>query len=87
MAKYPEHEKLKAKSAEASTLSGFIDFVAEQGWELATFDDEGQSLFPVRLRPDEIIGMFLEINPTKIEKEKQAMLDEIRTANKDGKSQ
>lgn len=81
MSKYPEHEKLKTKQHEASTISSFIDFVAEQGWELAEFDDQSERLFSIRLRPDEIIGMFLEIDPKKLEKEKQAMLAEIRDAN------
>ena len=35
--KYPEHEKLRTRQTEASTLSSFIDFIAEQGWELAKF--------------------------------------------------
>lgn len=79
--KYPEHEKLKAKEREASTISGFIDFLAEQGWELASFNDKDERLWPIHKRPDEIIGMFLKIDPKKLEQEKQAMLKEIRKAN------
>lgn len=77
--KYPEHEKLKAKQSESSILSEFIDFMSEQGWELAEFDDTTERLFPIRQRPDEIIGLFLEIDPKKLESEKRAMLAEIRS--------
>lgn len=79
--KYPEHEKLKAKQREAGTISSFIDFISEQGWELAVFDDHTERLRTIRQRPDEIIGLFLEIDPKKLEQEKRAMLAEIRKAN------
>ncbi len=78
---YPEHEKLKAKQKEVSVLSEFYDFMGEQGWEIAAFDDKSERLFPIRQRPDEIIGMFLGIDPKKLEAEKRAMLEEIRKAN------
>ena len=76
--KYPEHGKLKACQAEASTLSGFIDFLSEQGWEIAEWSDDIERLCALRKRPDEIIGMFLGIDPKKLEQEKRAMLAEIR---------
>lgn len=81
--KYPEHDKLKARQSEASTLSEFIDFLAEQGWEIAAFDDRSERLVPVQSRQAEIIGMFLEIDPEKLETEKRAMLKEIRKANRE----
>lgn len=68
-------------SGEAATLSSFIDFIAEQGWELARFNDRDERLFPIHKRPDEIIGLFLEIDPVKLEQEKRVMLAEIRAAN------
>lgn len=80
-AKYPEHEKLQAKQRETSILSEFIDFLSEQGWELAEFDNRTERLWPIRKRPDEIIGLFLEIDPKKLEREKVAMLNEIRKIN------
>lgn len=78
---YPEHEKLKARQRDVGLLSEFIDFVAEQGWELAEFNDKDERLWPVRKRPEEIIGLFLEIDPKKLEHEKRAMLAEIRELN------
>lgn len=77
---YPEHEKLKAHESEARTLSGFIDFIAEQGWELCKWDDNQYAPrpWPITERPEQIIGMFLEIDPKKLEAEKVAMLEEVR---------
>lgn len=76
--KYPEHEKLKANEDKAMLIGSFIDFLREQGWELAEWYDKREELVSVRKRPDEIIGLFLGIDPKTLEKEKQAMLDEIR---------
>lgn len=81
--KYPEHEKLKARESDSRLLSAFYDFmVHEQCWLIAEYEDDGgDRLYPIRLRPDEIIGLFLGIDPKKLEAEKRTMLDEIRQAN------
>lgn len=81
MPDYPEHEKLKARQRDVGLLSSFIDFLAEQQWEIAEYDDVSERLFTIRLRPEEIIGMFLGVDPKKLEQEKQAMLKEIRKLN------
>lgn len=78
---FPEHEKLRARQYDASLLSGFIDFVSEQGWEIAEWDDKSERLFNIRQRPEEIIGLFLGVDPKKLEQEKREMLKQIRTAN------
>lgn len=83
--KYPEHEKLKARERDSRLLSQFYDFIVhDQCWFIAEYyeDSESDRLFPVRLRPDEIIGLFLDVDPKKLEAEKRAMLDEIRKAGK-----
>lgn len=80
---YPEHEKLKAKQKEVSVLSEFYDFITqEKGWAIAEFRDDVNRYWPIQLRPDDIIGMFLEVDPKALEAEKRAMLDEIRKADK-----
>lgn len=81
LSEYPEHEKLKARQRDVGLLSEFYDFIAEQGWEIAAWSDEVERLYAIRRRPDEIIGMFLGVDPKKLEAEKVAMLDEIRKAN------
>jgi len=53
----------------------------EQEWEIAQFNNETDRMYPIQKRPEEIIGMFLEIDPVKLEKEKRAMLDEVRSLN------
>lgn len=78
---YPLHEKLRRNEGQAITIGSFIDFIGEQGWELCEYDDHVRRYSPVRKRPEEIIGAFLEIDPKKLEQEKQAMLEEIRSGN------
>ena len=82
---YPEHEKLRASQTEVSVLSSFIEFIAEQRWELCAWDDENEfnpRPWPIHKQPDEIIGMFLGIDPKKLEIEKRAMLEAIRNVDK-----
>ena len=77
--KYPEHEKLKARQRDVGLLGEFYDFlIHDQCWTIAEYPDEWDHLRPINLRPDEIIGLFLGIDPKKLEAEKRAMLDEIR---------
>lgn len=80
MAKYPEHEKLRAAQATALILSGFIDFIGERGWYLTEYAEESERLFMIRERPDEIIGLYLGIDPKKLSAEKDAMYQEIVAA-------
>lgn len=63
-------------------LSEFYDFIVhDQGWDIAEYLDDDDRLHPIRLRPAEIIGLFLGIDPKKLEAEKVAMLEEIRSTN------
>lgn len=85
-AKYPLHEKLKAHERESLVLSGFLDFIQERGWMLAEFGKNKETdlhdrLFPIRERPDEIIGAYLNIDPKALSAEKDAMYQELAAAN------
>lgn len=81
--KYPEHEKLKANEASALTLSGFLDFLSEQGWSIAEYPEHSDYLHSIRQGPDQIIGLYLGIDPKKLSKEKDAMVKELqKVANK-----
>jgi hypothetical protein len=85
--KYPEHEKLKARQRDVGLLGEFYDFLTqEKGWDIAEFRDDANRYWPIAARPDEIIGLFLGVDPKKLEQEKRAMLAEIRGAQprKDG---
>lgn len=82
MKTYPEHEKLKAHQSEALTLSGFLDFLSGRGWEIAEFNEDYESLHAIRKRPDEIIGLYLGIDPKKLSKEKDSMVKELQRAAK-----
>lgn len=71
-ARYPEHEKLKARQRDVGLLSEFYDFIVhDQCWTIAEYPEGWDHLNPISLRPDEIIGLFLGVDPKKLEKEKQ----------------
>ncbi len=79
--KYPEHEKLKARECEADVLSGFLDFLSARSWLIAEYTEESERLLPVRERNEQIIGLYLDIDPKKLSAEKDAMYRELVAAN------
>lgn len=80
MAEYPEHDKLKALGGANQTVGDFIEWLGEQGIELASYGNGAYRdvLFPLRRSRDTLIAQFFEIDTNKLEAEKRAMLDEIR---------
>lgn len=86
MAKYPEHEKLRMYERECGTLSGFLDFLSERGWFIAEYTEKFDEAFSVHESNDQIIGLYLDIDPKKLGAEKNAMVDEIRTEDRNKES-
>jgi hypothetical protein len=72
---YPEHEKLKAVSDKTQFVHDFLTFCEEKGVSLQT--ENG-----VYKRHAELLYEFTGIDQWKLEDEKRAMLDSIRTAKK-----
>lgn len=86
MAEYPEHEKMSAVIEDSQRLGAFIDWMQGRGYMIAEWVDgeyrnSDQQLAPVHKSINEWLALFYEIDLTKIEEEKRAMLDEIRAAN------
>ena len=69
--KFPEHEKLKAVSAESQKTGAFLDWLqshyAEATWELP--------------RINQLLAEYYEIDENQLELEKRAMLNEMRESN------
>lgn len=77
MSTYPEHEKMKAVAEHSQEIGRFLDeFLPGEGITLAVVD--GDDWMPVRESITSLLAKFYDIDLTKIEKEKQQMLDEIR---------
>ena len=72
MSKYPECEKLQKVAEKSQVCGDFLNWLSFEGHvEIIT-----------RKRTEELLAEYFKINLNKIEKEKQAMLDDIR---KDGR--
>lgn len=81
--RYPLHEKLIEHKDEAETLSGFLDWLSEQGlWIAEPHKHEGwdDRLVPTRRRNEDLIGGFLDIDPKGLAAEKDAMYQALRRA-------
>ena len=82
MSQYPEHDKLKEIQEESQIIGEFLD---NCGYTLAKWSKEPHlvdyaELVPVGSIPD-ILAEYFGIDQNKLEAEKRAMLDEMRTAN------
>lgn len=74
--KYPEHEKLRAVQAESQAIGEFIDSLGEAGLVLAEW--RGDHLVQSTQRTEDLLAAHFEIDQTRLEAEKQAMLASIR---------
>jgi hypothetical protein len=75
---YPEHRKLKAVVDRSQTIGEFLDWLEEKGLWLANMDVEGPRMSPYYYKKENILAEFFGIDLKKIEKEKLAMLEELR---------
>ncbi len=95
MAEYPEHEKMKAVKVESQAIGGFIEWLGEQGLELAKFHkcgkgcnrdcrrEENGTLESHRYNIQSILAQYFEIDLDKIEQEKRAMLATVREVHEE----
>jgi hypothetical protein len=72
MCKYPECEKLQKVAEKSNECGHFFDWLIHKGYA------NNKS----RKRMEELLAEYFEIDLTKVEKERQAMLDDIRKGNK-----
>lgn len=76
--KYPEHEKLAAKKYEHEVIQSFFWWFESEGYEVV---GDGGDIDVVYKKPADLIAGYFNIDPDKLEQEKQQMLDEIRQGN------
>lgn len=81
----PELDKQYAiiKSGAHRTLTEFYDWLMEEkGWVLARWEVDGNDneyLEPVYFHPEQLLADFFNIDLNKIESERRAILDELRS--------
>lgn len=78
---YPEHEKLKALGGENQIVGYFIDWLGENGFVIAEYDEITSRLYPARLARDRLLAKHFEIDLDKLNDEKDAMLEAFRAAS------
>lgn len=77
MSKYPQHEKLKKVQDQSQMVGEFLEWLSSKSWticELNRTDD----YCPIQLRTEELLAEYFGIDLKKLEREKRAMLDELR---------
>lgn len=80
-ADYPEHEKLKDLNGANQVVGNFINWLGENGYEIAKWHPHRDELVPANRSIEKWIAEHFEIDAVKLENEKLAILDAIRTAN------
>lgn len=80
--KYPEHAKLSAIREQSQTCGAFLEWLTdEKGLVLAEYLGASSSLARAHYRVSSLLAGFFEIDENVLEKEKLAMLDELRALN------
>jgi len=80
---YPEHGKLEKVKDQSQLIGEFLEWMEnEERTTLYLYDDE-ENLVPAMFKGKEILlAKFFDIDLNKLEAEKRAMLDEIRSQRK-----
>lgn len=74
---YPEHAKLDKVKDRTQACGEFLEWLDDNGYVLARYDDEDQ-LYPVFENTQDLLGRAFGVDPKKLEQEKRAMLESIR---------
>jgi hypothetical protein len=80
--RFPEHEKLLQISEQSQSIGEFLEWMhGTKGWTVAYVPSYYEStLVPVSYNINELLAEFFGIDLKKVEAEKRAMLDEMRSS-------
>jgi len=89
MSEYPEHDKLVQVRDKSQAIGEFLDWLQnERDIVLAEYHEHAMSrkdvLLPAHAHIETLLGEFFEIDPEKLENEKQYMLEQLRAAQQKG---
>lgn len=82
--RWPEHEKMAAITDDSQTIGLFLDTCGYTLCEWIGETDEGEGVegfYPVRGGINAILATYFQIDMNEIEREKRAMLDQLRKQN------
>lgn len=85
---YPEIEKMRAVMPESQAIGAFLEWLEEGGMHICRVAPPQQGAreqwVPVSKSITTLLAEHFEIDLTKVEKEKRAILAEIQKGNTDG---
>ena len=76
---YPEYDKLRATHAQTQAINEFLEWAKESKGVFLLRTGEG-GRFPAAVNLLSLIGEWAAIDPEKLEAERLAMLDDLRSA-------
>lgn len=77
----PEIDKMHVVKDRSQAIGEFIEWIrSEKGWEIASYNDGGERLWPVNTSIERLLAEFFGIDLDKVEKEKRALLNQLRRA-------
>jgi len=76
---YPELEKMTTVKSESQSIGCFLEWLGEQGIDLCEYLEDRNEYFATRKTMEQILADYFEIDLVKAEKERQSMLDSIRS--------
>ena len=80
MSEYPEHEKLSKVKDKSQVIGEFLEWLqGPKCYTIAFYPENSNSLFTVRTNTEKLIAEFFEVDLKKLEEEKIAMLNELRS--------
>ncbi len=79
--KTPELNRIIGVSEDSQRIGEFLEWLAEQEITLAKWNDNEEELFEIRQSREQLLANYFEIDLVKAEKERQALLDEVRAEN------
>lgn len=84
MAKHKELDKMQKVQNQSQTIGEFLGWLSEQKIWLSKYDTDQHydRLFPLHTGTEQLLADYFEIDLDKAEKERQALLDEVREQNK-----
>ena len=75
---YPEHEKMRAVKTESQAIGEFLEWIHEEkGLFLARYEEGANWPSSVNYSTEKILAEHFDIDLSKIEAEKLAMIEEI----------
>lgn len=77
MSDYPEHDKLRAAKRDSQVIGEFLSWLAETHRAVCE-PCPAEGYVPITLRTEQLLAEYFNIDLTKIEDERQAMLKVLR---------